>query len=47
MSEAATGAVKSAVGGFISPSLAFLKSWQGVVELILRGVAMVSDISCL
>jgi hypothetical protein len=29
--------------GFISPGLGIVKSWQGIVELILRGVTIVSS----
>ena len=28
--------------GFINPSLGIVKSWQGIVELVLRGVTIVS-----
>ena len=33
--------------GFINPSLGIVKSWQGIVEIVLRGVAIVSLSVCL
>ena len=40
MSE--TGAVKSLATGIAKPGIDILKSWQGVVEIIIRGVILVS-----
>jgi hypothetical protein len=34
--------VVSFTAGFMKPGIDFVKSWQGIVELILRGVVMVS-----
>ena len=37
--------VNLAVMGFISPGIGFLKSWQGIVELVLRAVAIVRTLT--
>ena len=34
---------KSLAGGFINPGIDILKSWQGIVEICLRGAIIVSD----
>ena len=36
------GGSKLSVGGFISPGIGIVKSWQGIVEISLRGVLIVS-----
>ncbi len=33
---------KVVLSGFISPGLGIVKSWQGIVEIVLRGVILVS-----
>lgn len=41
VSDAAKSKVKSAMSGFINPSLIILKHWQGVLEMVARGVVLV------
>ena len=41
MSKARTMGEGDSSSGFINPSLGIVKSWQGIVELILRGVTIV------
>ena len=31
---------------FINPNLGIVRSWQGIVELVLRGVTIVSLMKC-
>jgi len=36
------GGSKFTMGGFIEPGIGIVKSWQGIVEISLRGVLIVS-----
>ncbi len=42
MGEGGGGGSKLSVGGFISPGIGIIKSWQGIVEIALRGSLIVS-----
>ena len=35
------------MGNIVSPSLDFLKTWQGIVEMVLRVTCIVSEINCM
>ena len=37
-------AVRKAAGGSASPGIGIFKSWQGIVEMILRAVTLVSPV---
>ena len=49
MSETAAKAgvkVTSLTSGFMSPGIGVLKSWQGIAEIVLRTVVLVSTSVC-
>ena len=43
MSEGKGGGSKLSIGGLMSPGIGIIKSWQGIVEISLRGVLIVSS----
>ena len=43
MSEAAKTKMTSLAGGYINPGIGILTAWQGILEIVLRGVIVVSQ----
>ena len=43
MADSGGTKAKAFAGGIASPGIGIIKSWQGIVEIILRAVIMVSQ----